>query len=538
MVDVTMDVAQETAEVEPPRAVRTSVFNSTRLRTNLTSAVALVTVFFSSFALYASNLAFRSFWRDEGTTMVVVSHGWRSLVSRISEQEFVMGLYYVGLKVWVSALGPGPRTVRAFSAGFGALTIVAAVAFLTRNVSRYAAALGVVLLVSNVALYSTAREARTYAVTGAFATIAALAAVEATTDRWSPWWAALAMSAVIYSHPLSAVAVAGQLVGCFVLAAPGPTRRTLVRIAQRSMLLCVPLAILVLRARANGSALDPGWWITKPSAKALKTDLQWNIGGLSEPLTLCILAFVAVGAAALWRGIGPVARNRPILGLLLGWAFGPTVALLAVTYLAKPMFLSRYVYSSVPAFAILAAYGLASVRKRLLSASIVGVMILLSYSANGGAPRWQSREDWQAAYNVIPRVVNTTEPIMVQAGYDPVWYYNGLNSPKYRRRLVGPTLVTATDTRVYRALGAIDPVKSVDALASRSFWMIGWTNPADLVNDLEPELALRYRADFEQTYSDVRLRHFVPVPVPVPVAVKLGAQPSNDGLVSSREPNP
>ena len=142
-----------------------------------------------------------------------------------------MALYHVLLNSWISALGSSEATIRMLSVLFAVMTVPALYAVGARLFSRRVGVVAAVLLALNTALYSYAREARSYSLTLLLVLGASYFLVRATSQpQRRIFWAAYGVTAVlsVYAHFFAALVLlahAVSLVAARTATRPAPYDR-------------------------------------------------------------------------------------------------------------------------------------------------------------------------------------------------------------------------------------------------------------------------------------------------------------------------
>jgi len=321
-----------------------------------------------------------SLWRDEAATIEAAQRPVRQILPLLGHVDAVTGAYYLCLHPVIVFLGSSAVAIRAPSV----LATAVAAGFTAALGRRLAAAAGLpspaftgllagLLLVAAPQATMYAQDARPYAITTMFATIATYLLVRALADgRWR-WWAgygaALALAGLFNLFALLLVAAHGlSLLG--LRAGPPAARppgRQLARWAAAAATATAVLTPLMVLCYLQRTQVE---WLTRPGWHAADALVTGFAGSRAALLPLALLALA--GAAA---GLVPPRATGPTPGLIaLPWLAAPALILLAVSQV-HPLYNGRYVEFSQPALALLCAAGLswlAGMVARLPQAGLAG----------------------------------------------------------------------------------------------------------------------------------------------------------------------
>jgi mannosyltransferase len=339
-----------------------------------------------------------SYWRDEAATMSAAQRPLGNLLRTLGNIDAVHGAYYLLIWVMVKLGGTGELATRLPSAVAMAVAAVAVAALGGRLVSpRAGLAAGLVFAVlPPVSLYG--QDARPYAITVALAAIASyllVRAMEADVSGGRYTWfagyaACVAALGIVDIFGLLLIVAHAVTVGlrCLrlsetgvsgVAAAPtggpggGESARSLavawLAAAVAGTALASPLLAFAFVQRGTLS------WLTAPSLGAVR-GLHDLIGPayMADAVVLAVACGIVVSALlgrerlrATWPGSLPA--------LCLPWLIVPPVILL-VGSLITPLYTFRYVLLCIPAIALLAGAGLASLGWVAGAAALVVIALL------------------------------------------------------------------------------------------------------------------------------------------------------------------
>ncbi len=330
-----------------------------------------------------------SYWRDEAATMSAAQRPLGNLLRTLGNIDAVHGAYYLLIWVMVHLGGAGELVTRLPSAAAMACAAAAVAAIGRRLISPGAGlASGLVFAVApEVSLYG--QDARPYAIVVALAALASYLLVRVmdagpgARNRWLIGYA-LSLAALgivdifglllITAHAVTVglrclretgpVAAAGPAAPSGPAAADGPSRADRGR-AARSLALGW-LAAAVAGFLLASPVLALGYvqrgtlaWLAPPGLGAI-VDLRELIGPatMADVVILAIAAGVVVSALL---GRERLRANWPgsVPALCLPWLILPP-AILLVASVISPVYTLRYVLLCIPAIALLAGAGLAS----------------------------------------------------------------------------------------------------------------------------------------------------------------------------------
>ncbi|MBG6182592.1 mannosyltransferase [Arthrobacter sp. CAN_A214] len=318
-----------------------------------------------------------SYWADEAATLSAAGRAFPEMLRLLSGTDAVHGAYYGIQGVWLSLVGTGAFPARLTSVAAVAMTVSGVVLLGARLAGRRAGAYAGVAALFLPGLAWTGLELRSYSFSAMLA-VATLLMLEAAlrrggTARWVGYAMALTMS-----------------VWVFVFA----------------VLLVLPAAALA-RSRKAGAAW---WWSTGAAAVASlpivavtsqqTSQVTW-IG--NDPRQLMESMFVGQyffgqrsnGASESWFAHAAVAlalltlavlcwfihraiqdrRSEQVL-LVAAWVAAPTLILVGVTLLGKPLYVERYLTFTAPGLCLWVGLALAAMPKRAGLAALTAFCLL------------------------------------------------------------------------------------------------------------------------------------------------------------------
>ena len=305
----------------------------------------------------------KSLWRDEGASLYSARLGWGQLWRQSNVVDRVLLPYYSLLHLWLT-ISYSVQWARTLSLAAYAVTIFLVGYLGTRYFGLWCGSVAAVAAAANPLLIQAALDARPYALATMFATASVVSLL-----RWIDndeghfaWWFAL----------FAAVAVTLQIFSVLVplsvaVAALAP-RPDVVRQSWRKLLTPVTAVVAVsgVVLVAVFSQRAQVAWIPPVSLTSLPTNLAAPITGgnlalgndyadivaVIGGLALAVLILTARGARRAPRGVLTLFTSSA------AWALVPPIVLIVVSWV-QPIYVSRYVTSSVPgaalAFAVVVA---------------------------------------------------------------------------------------------------------------------------------------------------------------------------------------
>jgi mannosyltransferase len=353
-----------------------------------------------------------SYWRDEAATMSAAQRPLGNLFQTLGNIDAVHGAYYLLIWVMVHVGGSGELVTRLPSAVAMACAAIAVVAIGRRLISPWAGlASGLVFaILPEVSLYG--QDARPYAIVVALAALASYLLVRAldagpgARHRWLIGYAlSLAALGIVDIFGLLLITAHAVTVALRCLretgsagpgapgAADGPGRAERVQ-AARSLALGW-LAAAVAGCLLTSPVLALGYvqrgtlsWLTPPNFAAV-TGLHDLVGPATMSVAVILVIAAGLVVSAL-LGRGRLRANWPgsVPALCLPWLILPPAILLAASVIT-PVYTLRYVLLCIPAIALLAGAGLASLGwiagpAALVVIALLGVPMQLQVRAPNG----------------------------------------------------------------------------------------------------------------------------------------------------------
>ena len=343
-----------------------------------TAVGTLASLAMAAAVLRFSYLGRKPFWFDECFSVEVARLSWRNLVRLLWRREANMSLYYLMLRGWLH-FGSSPVFVRSLSV-IVSLATLPAIFWLARKLfDSRVALIAVALITFNAYHIRYAQEARSYSLFVLLATLASGFFVAAFREPSSPNRRTYILASVLaaYAHLYALLMLAAHWFSLRGPRAQHGLRRAWIWIGLASL----PLVIFAAKTGAG-----PIRWIQRPSLRDLLEFAEHISGNAGLPLLLlyaavCLIAIIPPQKMMKIFGTEPDRAETDWdlwrLRFLLVWLFFP-VTLTLLLSLARPLFLGRYFIFCLPALVILAAAGLARLRRPWLIGMTLAAMLLLS----------------------------------------------------------------------------------------------------------------------------------------------------------------
>jgi mannosyltransferase len=317
-----------------------------------------------TFGLGAARIGWPELWRDELRSWSAASRSTDQILHLLGHTDAAVALYYLVLHYWMQVFGDSATSMRMVSnlAMAGATAMVCLIG--QRLFNRKAAMLAGFVFALIPAVSRFAQEVRPYAITilvAGLSTLLLLRAIEK--QSWRRF--------VLYGVSLALLA--------------------LTQIVAMPILLAHAVAILLWRKDRRDWRLVLRWGVgvaiglalAAPVVLASSAQYAHQVGSLPDAtfgeltkLPSRLFASYAVGGAVIVLAVFAfTTRWRPVV-FLGAWAILPIVAIWVASNLGQSYWMSRYMLFTLPAFALLAGAGLATLNKRVAAAGLVVIAML------------------------------------------------------------------------------------------------------------------------------------------------------------------
>jgi 4-amino-4-deoxy-L-arabinose transferase-like glycosyltransferase len=501
----------------------------------------VVLLVFLAFVLRIAHLGDQSFWYDEGQSHYFAHQDSLGAMLDVISDSDHPPLYFILLYLWMSIAGRSEFALR-FTALFWSVLLVPLIYLLGRRAlgtgeGRVAALL---MAISPFHVWY-AQEARMYTLAtflGLLSSYLLLLALQK--GRRSLWLAyTLAALAAPYAHLYACFVLLFQSLFVLLWAWRSRPKVPFLRawlLSQVSIGLgFLPWVGVVLREYASNATYWPGILDLKrfllDTVVAFSAGLTLPPGQAGWTATAFLLA-LGVGCASLaFRRSEPRPRWQGF-SLVLLYLMVPTLAALLISY-RHPKYAPRYLLLVTPAYYLLAARGLATLRahRRWAGLAVLLFTVILVGTVqslyNGYLKEEYARDDFRAVLSYIEANAWQDDAVIIVGGhaYPILDYYNRLGLAAYP---IPPRLVASVKQPVDRRLVA-ETLNEIVA-HHRRVWLILWQerlgDPARLVlnelvaNTLRLGVGAKFHGPALLLFSLEDKPHFsVEPPVQHPIAV-------------------
>jgi hypothetical protein len=384
-------------------------------------------------------LAAKSFWFDEGASVELVRLDWYNFLRLLWRREANMSLYYLLLRGWLH-FGGSEYFVRSLSV-LPALATIPVVYQIGRQLyDRHVGLIAATLLTCNAYQVRYAQEARSYSLYTflcALSSMLFIANVIEPSSRRRIWHTVISALAV-YAHFYSGLILAAQL---FSLRFIEPHR---IPPDSKKQWQRIGIAIFPAILFAATTGVGPLNWIHRPAPNDLYEYYE-HMAGNGGWLLLLLYGLGCAAAVVPFSG-RILHRNSPWevwrLQFLLLWLLLPVAVTVAVS-MVRPMFVARYFVACLPAFVLLAAAGVGSLRP---SWAIAPATVLIAVLALRGTGSYYERDfdldrdDYRTASRYI---FDHTQPgdvliFHIAMGRMPYEFYRSLNMDRTAPNVIYP----------------------------------------------------------------------------------------------------
>ncbi len=329
-----------------------------------------------------AHLTSKPFWFDECFSVELARLGWGSIVRVIWWREANMSLYYLLLRAWLH-VAQSEFFIRSLSVVFAVATIPA-ICWLARLLFDQRVALFSAALFSfNAYNVRYSQEARSYTLFVLLATLSAGFFVSWSGNpsrRNRIAYAAVSILAV-YSHFYALLLVAAQWLTLRLFGAPHPqdSKPSDRAASNHRPWKAIAIGVSPVLFFVTKTGAGPIHWIHRPGWRDLLAFSRDVSGGsnwlLPSIFSVACLAAAAPCAKRLLKSNAGFATWR--IQFLLLWLLFPIILTVGFSFL-RPVFLPRFLIFCQPALIILAAAGIAQLRRFWLVAPAFGVLLLLA----------------------------------------------------------------------------------------------------------------------------------------------------------------
>ena len=332
-------------------------------------------------------LARKPFWFDECFSVEVARLSWHDFVRLLWWREANMSLYYFLLRGWLN-IGSGhayafsPFFIRSFSVLASSAILPAIFWLACKLFDRRVGLIAVALISCNAYTIRYAQEARSYSLFLLLATIASgyfVAYIREPSRRNLTGYILISVLAV-YAHFYALLLVVAHWLSVRrLLRNEKFERRVLISPGLHRAWIAIGASVMPILAFVGKTGAGPIRWIPKPGVHALMDYWEHLAGNAGLPLLLLYATACLIAILPLRGRLFKVEFDWDVwrIHFLVIWLFFP-VALAVLLSLARPIFLGRYFIFCLPALIILAAAGVANLRKPWMMAICLAALLLLS----------------------------------------------------------------------------------------------------------------------------------------------------------------
>ncbi|HEX8922488.1 MAG TPA: glycosyltransferase family 39 protein [Pyrinomonadaceae bacterium] len=494
-------------------AANAQYLNDARISRLLLAALLFIIAVGASLRMY--ELDADSFWLDEASS-IKFSHDSLSDIVETTAKDVHPPLYYFALHYWMKLFGDSESSTRLLSALFGILCLPVIYKGASHLFDRTTGLLATGILALSRFHLEFSQEARMYSLLCLLSLLSIYFFIKLIEDR-----SRLALAGYILT---SALMMYTHVYSFFILAAENLYLLTLLFAARdifklnwkRWLLAQITLVILFLPwlsvQAQQFSRVQQGFWIPKLPPQLLLYTLKVYAG--STQLAVILSLLIALALFAGWKGWSEKPakesssdeskqgrlRGRLKLYLLLLWLLCPILLPYIVSQFSSPIFLPKYTIAALPAFAILAARGLLSLRFHQLRMVVVLLFIGFSLVVLKNYYGSAKKDLWREAVAHFKTLAQPSDLVLFndQSGEVPFeYYYKGTDLvekpfPDYHSKL-------DADNLAEQLKGAIEDHPRV--------WLV-LSHPNYLTPLIPQQLARWYNTAAHLTYPGVEMYLF------------------------------
>jgi hypothetical protein len=451
---------------------------------------------FLAFTLRCAHLGHQSFWYDEGQSYYFAHQDSLGAMLDVISDSDHPPLYFILLYLWMSVTGRSEFALR-FTALFWSVLLVPLVYLLGRRAFGPKEGMLAALLMAISPFHVWyAQEARMYTLATFLGLLSSyLLLLTLQRGRRSLWLAyTLAALAAPYAHLYACFVLLFQSLFTIVWAWRSRPKVPFLRAWLLSQVAIglgfLPWVGIVLREYASNATYWPGILDLKrfllDTVIAFSTGLTLPLDRAGWTATAFLLA-LGVGCASLAFQRSEPRSRRQGFSLVLLYLMVPTLAALVVSY-RHPKYAPRYLLLVTPAYDLLAARGLATLRAHHRWAGLAVILFTVIFVGtvqslyNNYFVEEYARDDFRAVLGYIEANAQEDDAVIIVGGhaYPILDYYNRSGLAAYP---VPPRLVASVEQPVNRRL-VVETLNEIVA-HHRRVWLILWqerlADPARLV---------------------------------------------------------
>jgi mannosyltransferase len=381
-----------------------------------------------------------SLWLDEASSVKFSKEEPAGIIETTSK-DVHPPLYYFALHYWMKLFGDTETAARLLSALFGIFCLPVVYKIAAHLFDRSTALLATLLLALSRFHLEFSQEARMYSLLVLLSLASIYFFIKLLEDRSRYALAAyIAVSALLmYTHVYSFFILAAE--NLYLLTLLFTSRDIFKRVWKPWIVGQVTLALLFLPwlsvQAQQFSRVQQGFWIPKLPPNLLFTTLVIYAG--SYPLAWILLSLVALALFSGWKGWNEktahesstdeskdaLLQGRLKIYLLLLWFLCPILLPYIVSQFSSPIFLPKYTIAALPAFCILAARGLSSLRFHQLRIIVVVLLVYFSMVVLKNYYAAAKKDLWRVGVAYFKSLAQPRDLVLFndQSGEVPFEYY-------------------------------------------------------------------------------------------------------------------
>ncbi|MEX1073169.1 MAG: glycosyltransferase family 39 protein [Chloroflexota bacterium] len=390
-------------------------------------------------------LGAESLWLDESSSVAIASRAPADLWTHLTRVELNGSAYYLLLSGWMALFGQTEVAIRSLSVVFAVATVPVIYATGRLLFDRWVAVAATLVLVTSAFVVSYEQEARAYAMALFLTSLSTFLFIRGLQrSTWPTWLLYVAVAAVsVYAHFFAGFVIVAHALSLLVVDRAAVRWRPV--FISYALLALLVLPALRFALFVENAACRTQW---VPSIDADRVGVVfWELVGANEWLLAAIGLSALVALLAVWLRRRDRSSRWPVVFALL--LVGVPVVLSLAISVYRPLLATRYLIVALPGLAYLAAFGLASLRPRLLGA--IGLAVIIGLSSWSLVSYYQEprKADFRSVAEVVASVTDAGDAAIVYQRYgDPshllVYYLDHLGVPGSN-----PTVVDLPDAADY-----------------------------------------------------------------------------------------
>ncbi len=372
----------------------------------------------AGFALFTFQLTRESLWLDEIYTYYA-SDTWNSLTATIGWKEKNMWLFHSIMYFWKFVF-PGEFGMRFLSVVFGVAGVVAMYKLAREIGGKYTGLTASILLLVNTFYVQYAQEARAYSLFTFLFLLSSYYLIlllknNSLTDRKKYIFSTVLS---IYSHVFTWVFIPLQM--AFLLLKAWRSRGKLSTfiitgfVLVLSMLPIVVTYILKDPATAATRSRTALSWIEKPDFESIIN--LYYLFSSSSASTMALYFFLII--VLIFSII--LKRNKldiSAVSYIFAMTVIPPFAIFVFSWIYAPFFIPRYLAFTLPAFLLLVALGISTIKNRYIATFLVAILLLLNLKSLAGFFTTYRKEQWRQTVEYIYENKKEGEKVVIFPTY-------------------------------------------------------------------------------------------------------------------------